>query len=136
MKNKAKSVGMADEEIVGHILAAAGAGLKVERTACSATYSRSGFASNEPDGPCCAIGAGLLYAGIERDQLHTDTCETFAKKYGVSLACAIGISDGFEDRVGCTYSYEKHHITNLCANKGYVRGFAIGNAVAEALELE
>ena len=80
----------------------------------------------DPDGPCCAVGAGLLYRGIDaREYLASSSgTEIFARKYGVSEAFAQGVDNGFEDR------------TLFGSNRtdDYARGLSVGIAAREWAE--
>lgn len=76
-------------------------------------------ADDDPQGPCCAVGAGVLFHGV---LVVDEPIESFAKMHGVSIDYAIGVSDGFEaDR-----SYDHRGETD-----DYDRGVSVGNAAFE-----
>lgn len=75
---------------------------------------------------CCAVGAGLLYAGISREAFQDgDACHTFAEHYDVSHNYAVGLSDGFEGAIGKTESSTLYR-----RDDDYDRGFSVGEAIA------
>lgn len=49
--------------------------------------------NDDPSGPCCAIGAGVLF--FDLDQQHSAT-QSFVSHYRVSDDYAFGVSAGFE----------------------------------------
>ena len=52
-------------------------------------------------GQCCALGAGILFAGIDSEEFmlnNMDAVGVFAKKYKVSRSFAHGVTNGFETR--------------------------------------
>lgn len=67
------------------------------------------------NGPCCAVGSGILFAGIGRCLTPLDT---FSRIHDVSIDYATGVSVGFE---GQPYY--------LSTNSDYNRGIAVGQAV-------
>lgn len=126
-----------DEEVLACIIAGAEAsGRKMdtsfdERAAIDGADCGSGLGFGEiPDGPCCAVGAGIIFAGLPiNDQTAP---ETFAGIHGVSVAYANGVSDGFEALTGSGgdsgHLYEDgNDMTNTDADS-YERGYAVGVA--------
>jgi hypothetical protein len=74
----------------------------------------------DPQGPCCAVGAGILYAGIDPETVsRIGSCSSFADAYGVSYGFASGVSDGFE---GGDREWSDR------ATPIYDRGVAVGSA--------
>lgn len=82
-----------------------------------------GLRSNQVDGPCCAVGAGVLYRGLEFND-YSDPIYVFAEAYEVSPEYAMGVSLGFE--------FEMAHDVDL-EKKDYQRGFEVGKAAFEIL---
>lgn len=78
-----------------------------------------------PDGPCCAIGAGILFHNL--GPLAESAIEAFAEKYGVSLAYASGVSSGFENALDTDLAFGRSGGVDL------YRGFQVGKAAFEAL---
>lgn len=75
---------------------------------------------------CCAIGAGVLYAGIPPEEIvGSSAISQFMAKYAVSENYAIGVSDGFEGPGGgvCYGVYSS-------SSPDYLRGYAVGEIVA------
>lgn len=112
-----------DEELIAKIIAAAESrGVKVK------PGNRWGFGANasagvtykpcDPQGPVCAIGAGLLYADVVATG-YGNWCEDFATTHGVSRDYARGVSAGFEEFDAAGYDE---------------RGVAVGEAVRAAFE--
>ena len=77
---------------------------------------------DDPDGPCCAVGAGLLYVGVKIESDHAPLVD-FANMYGVSAEYARWVSHGFE---GVSEPAWKMTQTQQ-------RGFAVGRAAYDAL---
>lgn len=69
---------------------------------------------------CCAVGAGLIYVGI--DEETSDPRGDLAARLGVSAEYVAGINDGFEGGGAFWSTY---------FNFDYERGHAVGNAVYE-----
>lgn len=77
--------------------------------------------SDSVDGPCCAIGAGVLFGGIT---LCSSAIESFADLHDVSLSYADGVSAGFEQQVpGLTW------FPIIKNRRDFNRGYAVGDAV-------
>lgn len=119
-----------DEHILASIIAAANVlPRKVipHNTHDGVAGSLAGFVSSYPDGPCCAVGAGALYKGM--DPRINNAIEYFAAKYGVSRAYAEGVSSGFENR--------EHELNYYYAYRSpaFWRGLQVGRAAFEALHL-
>lgn len=84
------------------------------------------FGTSAESGPCCAVGAGVLYAGVRG--LEEDlACVAFAEHYNVSLDYALGVSDGFETAL----NYDLGSRWTVDSPRG--RGFQVGKAAFEIL---
>ncbi len=119
-----------DEQILAAILAVAGSGERQVYPNCShdgLVGSGNGFGmrSHELDGPCCAVGAGVVFAGVKFNNSGESALSKFAELHGVTYNYAIGVSDGFEYPLdlepGCSQSAD------------YMRGFDVGRAAFVAL---
>lgn len=118
-----------DEQILAAIIA----GAKASGRAVGPAFSHDGVSGHlngfgvgplrSASGPVCAVGAGVLYAGIPASDSQ-DACAAFAKHYGCSEGYAAAVSYGFETTHGNDYSE---------TDKEYLRGFAVGQAAFEAL---
>lgn len=99
------------------------------------TYGRNlapqgcGFGADTTSGPCCAVGAGILYAGIQASR--QTSIVTFARVHGVSPVYACGVSDGFEDNVGTTNMRIVAYNSRESESEDYLRGWAVGEAAFE-----
>lgn len=128
-----------DAEVLASILA--GVATSRRKLAAGEGWVTSRTSDVEPQyvGTCCAVGAGALYAGIDREQLQFNvhgTIGAFADKYDVSLAYACGVSDGFEtnDLGFIQASIGSHEYRK---EPDYHRGYAVGAAVrASTCEVE
>jgi hypothetical protein len=78
-------------------------------------------------GPCCAVGAGLLYAGITRTM---NVLSTFAKAHGVARDYGSGVSAGFEGLDGTTRPMPGYLPVD------YERGVAVGVAAYDFFQGE
>lgn len=74
------------------------------------------------DGPVCAVGAGLLFAGVPLREIR-NPIHSFAKHYGVPTQYALYVSNGFEGRIKNRYS----------PSTDEARGMAVGVAAFQAL---
>lgn len=74
-------------------------------------------------GPCCAVGAGVLYGGIAE---APNPRAAFANIHGVSVEYASGVSDGFEN--DGLYKFVLNDKGDA-ARRDYDRGIAVGEAV-------
>lgn len=116
-----------DEQVLAAIIAGGvSSGRKVMPALRRGCASDNGFGvrlGDEPQGPCCAVGAGVLYGGYT--EVHCPRT-VFADVHGVSIYYASGVSDGFED-IGL---YE-HTLRDKGdgALRDYERGLAVGQAV-------
>jgi hypothetical protein len=101
----------------------------------------NGFGCTDADdvtGPCCAVGAGVLFA---KEHGVRGVLETFAEIHGVSSSYARGVSDGFEadDQFGPAKILVEgamlgHHIEDRVemmrqARAEYDSGCLVGDAV-------
>lgn len=88
----------------------------------------------DPVGPCCAVGAGVLYGGIKT---CLDPLQKFAEIHGVTRAYARGVSDGFEavaldafeGREGLALGHHDDSAKRAQALADYRAGRALGDAV-------
>ncbi len=114
-----------DELIIASILAG-GQERPLKAQSCYG-LGYSGSADREPEGPVCAVSAGILFKGVET---HADPLTAFHELYGVSHEVASGVSAGFETGAD--------GIDGWCAPPHVVadraRGWAIGAAVRSAIE--
>ena len=128
-----------DEQVVAAVIAAASSmrGWHVAR----GPFIRKDYDPSDPTctivvgGQCCAIGAGALYAGA--DPLFFNSCnatDVFSRLYGVSRKFSVGVSDGFENRVGRTDG--AYETDELVSSAQYIRGWAVGQAIAVALGID
>jgi hypothetical protein len=74
--------------------------------------------NDDVSGPCCAVGAGVLFVGVSRTASPT---LAFAEAHGVSESYALGVSDGFEGHHSGLYR-------DLLDQKEWQRGHAVGLA--------
>lgn len=125
------------EEIVQVILAAAAAmpGRVLPTQGPNMDLMPGGYGQGwgSADGPCCAVGAGVLYAGLAPNNhpisdglaLNSNYLvgadRAFADHYGVSLDFAWGLSNGFEGQSGDSI------------DEDYLRGRAAGQRIFQAL---
>lgn len=136
MKTSTKAVTATNERILAVIIANQA---KSGRRASRGSFGIIGRNLDYPkdcDGPACAVGLGCLYAGLgliadERPE------RLFAKVHRVSLAYAMGVSDGFE---GISRSIELYPVTfdiivTECAEDDYQEGRSVGAAAADAFDL-
>jgi hypothetical protein len=110
-----------DELILAAIIAGGMAsGRRVEP--CLAGYRRgqdghsNGFGVMSDDratGPCCAVGAGVLFAG---QKTTTSPFDAFARKLKIGRDYAVAVSAGFEGQPGYEGSLDE------------ARGHAVGSA--------
>lgn len=87
---------------------------------------------------CCAVGAGLLYRGVDISHRHVDALEMFADLYEIPYNCAEGVSDGFEGSIGTTNGQDSwmDRVDDGEIDEqdyDYMRGWAIGAAIADIL---
>ncbi len=148
-KQRAESVDVVDSRVISAVLAAASdKKYKMRRGTFTLTLDNERDhatfdAPPEAQFVCCAVGAGLLYAGVPRSEFTClSACAAFAKTYGVSKLYAIGVSDGFEGGTGITDGYElaEGHVPEgdpyvarawYLEHDDYRRGFDVGLAIAE-----
>lgn len=116
-----------DELLVAKIIAAAeSSGAMVESGHMSfGVYSNDG--QFKPDGPVCAIGAGVLYRSVNIKK-YPMVSDAFAAIHRVNRTYACGVSDGFEGAYG---SVDGNHYVD---NANHARGYAVGEAVRAAFE--
>lgn len=90
-------------------------------------------------GPCCAIGLGLLFVNLPIDNLaqNKTALRRFAEAHDVSLAYALGLSEGFENDLDgdvATNTSEMSRWSRLArTSKDWRRGFEVGKAAFQAL---
>lgn len=89
---------------------------------------------------CCAVGAALLFRGVNVIDTSADSLELFAAHYSVPREYAEGVSDGFEDGIGLTDGEESFADREEAGgisrdDPHYARGWAVGTAIASALHL-
>lgn len=117
-----------DEQILAAIIAGAHAcGRKAlpHFSHDGARGSGNGYGLRSAYGPCCAVGAGALYAGVPVGSDSDFTAlEVFAARYEVSEDYASGVSLGLE--FGQNTDPDVRRLS-------YHRGFAVGKAAFEAL---
>jgi hypothetical protein len=90
--------------------------------------SGHGYISADEDGPVCAVGAGLIYAGLGLwDLYQTSAPSVFGDTYDVPYAYADGVSDGYEGSLSIRDFGSLHH--------AYLRGYAVGDAFFGATHL-
>ena len=118
-----------DEQVLAAIIAGGeSSGRKVLPSAFARRPHRdnNGFGvcpHDNHEGPCCAVGAGVLYGGVTETMYPR---AEFARIHGVSGEYAAGVSDGFENDT--LYKF-------VLDGKGegervdYARGVAVGEAV-------
>ncbi len=70
-------------------------------------------------GPVCAVGAGILYVGLDG---RRSPAGHFADEFGVSMLYVRGVSDGFDSEY-CP----------LPSEPDYLRGYAVGAAVRDSM---
>lgn len=126
---KACAIALKDEQVLAAIIAGGeSSGRKVlpSEFADRPYKGHNGFGvlpcSNQ-QGPCCAVGAGVLYGGATETLSPRDA---FAQIHGVSMEYASGVSDGFEND-----NLYKHVLNGKGddAQAEYDRGVAVGEAV-------
>lgn len=87
-----------DEQVLAAILAGAKA---CGRKVLPHFSSMNGFgveSYRDARGPCCAVGVGVLYAGVTVNRNDNNPVpEAFARAYGVSAEYAMAVSSGFEN---------------------------------------
>lgn len=121
-----------DELVLAAIIAGGMAsGRKVRPSYSEAHGGRRGEAGHENSyglgsyvdtaGPCCAVGAGVLFAAL--DVRNIDALAWFTRFHDVHMDFAAGVSDGFEDITGCTTDHVDYN------SDDYLRGVAVGDAV-------
>lgn len=110
-----------DERILAAIIAAH---QRTKRPLLSAIVSGEGFISRRADGPCCAVGMGVLYA-IPPPRRYTDFIQAFAGVHRVSEDYAEALSDAFELPTSCDVAYDP--------GSDRARGIAVGLAVRDYL---
>ncbi len=110
-----------DELILAAIIAGGVASGREVRPALTVRPSEPGHRNyfgimpeNSPKGPCCAVGAGVLFTGQKKSKYPLDT---FARRFGVNHDYAGGVSDGFE---GDQQMYVE--------DDSRERGYAVGSA--------
>ncbi len=75
---------------------------------------------SESDGPCCAVGAGVLFSGVT---VTSDALKCFAGEYGVTADYAQGVSSGFENDSWANYGGDVFDVGHDVS-----RGIAVGSA--------
>lgn len=138
MKTNIKTATFANERILATIIAnQAKSGRRASRGSFG-TIGRNLDFPTDRDGPACAVGLGCLYAGLGLIAEPAEPPERlFAKVHHVSIAYAMGVSDGFE---GISRSIELYPVTfditdTECAKNDYQEGRSIGAAAADAFDL-
>ena len=123
IKNTTPAEHLKDEEVLASIIAG---GMAARRRVLPSLTFRSlsktplnhGFGvCNAARGPVCAVGAGVLFAGIDRTNRPV---RDFTLAHSVSTYYALGVSDGFEQ------SLTRGVLTYGIAD--YTRGVAVGEA--------
>lgn len=125
-----------DDEVLASILAGS-ALTQRPLEAGRGFFGTIGFEATEDagdDGPCCAIGAGVLYAGLDPNKVkRSGALRAFARHYDVSMDYAVGVSDGFETNdAGFVGSVSRVKGVDK-SSSDYARGFAVGAAVRASL---
>lgn len=117
-----------DEEILANLIAAtqpaAGVRRKIATGRGWGAWAYNKDIMDEQVGPACAVGVGLLYRGVT---IKTDPISEFAVLYGVSEEYAEGVSSGFEGFSDYSGAADQSFTPD------YLRGYAVGKAVADAL---
>ena len=117
-----------DELIIAKILS-------VPHTLGRSIASGNGFnISPESPYPSCAVGAGVLYAGLGCED-YSDALQLFAKAHNVTRTYAAGVSDGFETNLEGRILCVRYSAFNdvIETSEDYKRGFAVGAAVRAAI---
>lgn len=131
-----------DEQVLAAILTAAatsGREVRPHFTRDGVDGSHKGYGANVT-GPCCAVGAGVIYAGLEvRDGFvngEVAAIAAFAKAHDVSTYYSHGVSAGFEN----LSSYRDQYSADVMARGrteqqilDFARGYAVGEAAFQAL---
>jgi hypothetical protein len=85
---------------------------------------RNGFGvqlEDEPDGPCCAVGAGVLFSGVTEAD---DALRCFAVSHDVSYLYAQCVSSGFENDSWAQSPPMGHE----SESDDFARGLSVGSA--------
>lgn len=121
------------DELIARIIAAAeshGVNVDTRVGGYGVQLAPGGYIPNKPQGPVCAVGAGVLYRSVKTDG-RCDPLAAFSSSHAVSIEYAIGVSDGFESDSDATVGDERDDLFDDC---DYHLGWAVGEAVRAYFE--
>lgn len=111
-----------DEQVLASIIAAGKSSRRRILPASGIAGHSNGYGVTLGDdvrGPACAVGAGVLFAGIA---IVDSALDAFAAAHAVPVVYACGVSDGFEEEENWGYYWSSADCRN------YRRGLAVGAA--------
>ena len=129
--DKPSELDLRDERILAEIIAWAeqheqALGFAVFGGSVFVTRKQDQWREADLDGPCCAVGAAILSRGFSADDHYAagGSLGLFAKRYGVSVLYASGVSAGFESVDPAAFGDDED----------YARGLSVGIAAREWAE--